>query len=199
MSKMAILKIEGQGNVDIYDVWFFLKSLDALYRRLTVFYELENDKSSFITKQYGGPSIIDDMSLFAAVDEVEPLIIKSVEIHSPGFWEFLGNLNILETIRQMINDVHERKKDRDYRNAEEEKKLKLENTDRAIENLGKAIDVAERYEKLLRDRGVSSDEAKKAVDTHITNYLEGISKAKENKIIGKAKVTPQNKGKQGSK
>jgi hypothetical protein len=50
-----------------------------------------------------------------------------VQLTSPGFWDFLGKLMPLETIRQYLNDRHERAKDREYRNEAEEKRLDLEN------------------------------------------------------------------------
>jgi hypothetical protein len=55
------------------------------------------------------------------------LVVTSVRIESPGLWEFLGSLNPLQQIRQYLNDRHERRKDREYREEAEKKKLELEN------------------------------------------------------------------------
>src|SRR5262249_41492767 len=41
------------------------------------------------------------------------LRLHAVSIQSPGFWEFLGTLNPLETIRKYLGDRYERKKDRE--------------------------------------------------------------------------------------
>jgi hypothetical protein len=55
------------------------------------------------------------------------LILRGVRLESPGFWDFVGKLNPLEVIRQYLNDRHERRKDRSYREAAEARKLDLEN------------------------------------------------------------------------
>lgn len=57
----------------------------------------------------------------------EKLIFRSAIFESPGFWEFLGSLNPLEVIREYINDRHERRKDREYREEAEKRRLFLEN------------------------------------------------------------------------
>jgi hypothetical protein len=60
------------------------------------------------------------------------LLLKAVNLESPGFWDFMGTLNPLEVIRQYLNDRHERRKDREYREAAEARRLELEN--RLLEN-----------------------------------------------------------------
>lgn len=45
----------------------------------------------------------------------DKLRLRSVVIQSPGFWEFLGALNPLETLRKYVNDRHEQRKDREYK------------------------------------------------------------------------------------
>jgi hypothetical protein len=47
---------------------------------------------------------------------------------SPGYWDFLGKLNPLEVTRQYLQDRHERRKDREYREAAEKRRLDLDNT-----------------------------------------------------------------------
>jgi hypothetical protein len=76
----------------------------------------------------------------------ERLIVSRVVLESPGFWEFFGKLNLLEVIRQYLNDRHERDKDREYRSAAEREQLALENALRRLE-------VAERLMRLEREFG----------------------------------------------
>jgi hypothetical protein len=57
----------------------------------------------------------------------EQLILLSVRLESPGFWEFAGSLNPLEVVRRYLNDRHERRKDREYRESAEQRRLSLEN------------------------------------------------------------------------
>jgi hypothetical protein len=61
------------------------------------------------------------------VPKSEQLVLSGVALQSPGFWDFLGKLNPLEIIRQYLNDRHERRKDREYRESAEDRKLRLEN------------------------------------------------------------------------
>lgn len=45
------------------------------------------------------------------------LVIKSIRIESPGFWEVFASLNPLQQIREYLNDRHKRKQDREFREA----------------------------------------------------------------------------------
>ncbi|WP_298510131.1 hypothetical protein [uncultured Kordia sp.] len=62
-----------------------------------------------------------------SVPSADRLFLNRVSISSPGFWEFLGKLNVFEQLRLYLNERHERKKDRDYRNRNEQKKSELSN------------------------------------------------------------------------
>ncbi len=57
----------------------------------------------------------------------ERLILHAVRLESPGFWDFIGKLNPLEVIRQYLVDRHERRKDREYKEPAEKRRLELEN------------------------------------------------------------------------
>lgn len=54
-------------------------------------------------------------------------IFTGARISSPGFWEFIAKLNPLEVIRLYLNDRHERRKDKEYREGLEEENLYLQN------------------------------------------------------------------------
>lgn len=56
----------------------------------------------------------------------EPLQMSRVVLESPGFWEFVGSLNPLEQIRIYLQERHERRKDKDYRNDAEARRLHAE-------------------------------------------------------------------------
>jgi hypothetical protein len=53
------------------------------------------------------------------------LLLAAARLESPGFWEFLGSLNPLEVLRQYLSDRHERRKDREYREAAEARRLSV--------------------------------------------------------------------------
>jgi hypothetical protein len=61
------------------------------------------------------------------VPSSEHLVLSAVNLGSPGFWEFLGSLNAFETLRKWLNDRHERRKDREYRESAEQRRLAAEN------------------------------------------------------------------------
>jgi hypothetical protein len=68
--------------------------------------------------------------LIPASDSVIPgqrLVVTRIQIESPGFWEVLGSLNPLQQIREYLNDRHKRRQDKEFREAAESEKLRLEN------------------------------------------------------------------------
>jgi hypothetical protein len=77
--------------------------------------------------------------------EDERLVVASVELSSPGVWTFLGALNPLETLRKYLDDRHGRRQDREYREAEEKRQLKLENDAREIAVLRQRLELAREY------------------------------------------------------
>jgi hypothetical protein len=64
----------------------------------------------------------------SSVPVTERLILNYVRLQSPGLWEFLGTLNPLEVLRNFISDRHERRKDTQYRESAERRRLELENS-----------------------------------------------------------------------
>ena len=85
------------------------------------------------------------------VPHSEQLILSSVKLNSPGFWEFFGKINPLEVIRQYLNDRHERRKDREYRESAESRRLQLENLKLENEVLSERIDIAMKLGATERD------------------------------------------------
>jgi len=73
------------------------------------------------------------------------LIVHRVVLRSPGFWEFLGTLNPLEVIRKYLNDRHERRKDREYREGAERRRLEIENALGELEVVKEMRHLEERY------------------------------------------------------
>ncbi|NBD32667.1 MAG: hypothetical protein GVY17_06820 [Cyanobacteria bacterium] len=63
----------------------------------------------------------------AFVPNSERIFLKAVVLESPGVWDFLGSLNPLKSILEYINLRHEMRKDYEYREGEEARKLKIEN------------------------------------------------------------------------
>lgn len=149
MSKNGVLKLYGQGEVEVEIIRSFLADLEHTYNSIYVFESaIEGIKRAshhflfywelvwlpYIPQSRGRKSIrfIRDWppspkEVASLVPNRDRLVIAEVDLHSPGFWNFLGNLNPLEVIRQYINDRHERRKDKRYRESAEARKLELEN------------------------------------------------------------------------
>jgi hypothetical protein len=64
--------------------------------------------------------------IMSLVPNEDRLFFEGARFESPGFWEAIGVLNPLETIRRFLNDRHERRKDEDFRNAHERRKFDQE-------------------------------------------------------------------------
>jgi hypothetical protein len=59
------------------------------------------------------------------------LRIHAIEVGSPDFWSVFGSLNPLEQIRKWVDEAHKRRQDREYREAAERERLRLENIEKA--------------------------------------------------------------------
>lgn len=55
-----------------------------------------------------------------------PLALSAVRLESLGFWEFAGSLNPLGQVRGYLNERHERRKDDEFRNEPEARRLMAE-------------------------------------------------------------------------
>ena len=66
-------------------------------------------------------------SVSSLVRPSDRIVLLRVKLESPGEWDFLGKLNPLDVIRQWVADAHERRKDKEYREAAERERLRLEN------------------------------------------------------------------------
>jgi hypothetical protein len=110
----------------------------------------------------------------------DQLEFSAIEFRSPGFWEILGSLNPLEQIRKFLNDRHERKKDVDYRNIMDEKKMALE-----IERLG--VELFSEKADALRKVGFSDEEIRRML-LPAARSLNGVAEAQDRQLIETAEI-----------
>jgi len=82
-----------------------------------------------------------------------PLSIEKVKFESPGFWEFFGKLNPIESIREIIRDFT-------YRNKNEKKKGEIENLILETTLVSERIDV-------LKKVGYTDREIKEFVELRL--------------------------------
>lgn len=164
MPEQARLRIHGQGEVEVELVSSYLTDLKHAYDSILVFesvidglrrasrefpfvwypfnlsFGMPLSLRSAVRRVRGWPPMPEEVSSYVPLSE--QLILAGVRLSSPGSWDFLGNLNPLEVIRQYLNDRHERRKDREYRESAEKRRMILENLKLENEVISERVKVA---------------------------------------------------------
>jgi hypothetical protein len=111
------------------------------------------------------------------------LVLTRVQIESPGFWEVLGSLNPLQQIREYLNDRHKRRQDREFREAAETEKLRLENDliQRQVWEKENAV-LRERI-LVLKEMGYSEQEIRQLIWTQVGKPLAILGRHQDSKLI----------------
>ena len=190
----AKLRIEGMGDTPVSDIEQYLADLRKAYCGLVVFETLTDsaiERINLLLKSGRGihePPVASVWSQtlwrvssdrFHPADLVRPdqvLTLKAVRLESPGFWEFVGKLNPLETIRQFLNDMHERRKDREYREAAEQRRLYLQNLE--LENK-----VIEHRLKIIRSLGATDADLTPLMNQMVVDPLKRLATHQESGLI----------------
>jgi hypothetical protein len=172
MPSRGLLRVHGQGGVEVELVAQCLADFDRAHDALLVF---ETTIGNLQRYRYFEPELflfwngfpiarptsrrgVRSAPWIPTSDEIsslvplkERMILQSVTLASPGFWEFVGSLNPLEVIRKSLNDRHERRKDREYKEGAERKRLELENSLLEGEVLARHITIAKSLGATDRD------------------------------------------------
>lgn len=119
--KEAKLIIKSPGLGSIEDTIELLTKLENAYNRVFTFERLIKTTPKDVITNFDLKSI----SRLKPTEE-HKLQIDKVSFSSPGYWQIIGQLNPLTQIREYLNELHERKKDRKYRDKYEEAKLEEE-------------------------------------------------------------------------
>lgn len=201
MPKMGKLRIRGHGDVEVRLVANFLNDLEVAYNSIYVFDGImDRRRRLFRDLPFEFfPSVFDfDLRLIAPngpqnagldndrfyaslVPRKERLILDRVQLTSPGFWEVLGNLNPLEVLRQYLNDRHERRKDREYRESAEQRRLELDNL--SAENRV----IAERV-RLAKELGASDRDLARILNRLVYDPLTRLDRHQDRHQIEDAEI-----------
>jgi hypothetical protein len=149
MPTQGILRVHGQGEVEVELVIAYLADLKHAYNSIILFESiidgLERASRAVHSPRYpfglymewpvarrrGFGHIrewpLSPQEVASHVPASEQLVLSAVRLSSPGSWDFLGALNPLEVLRKYLSDRHERRKDGEYRETAERRKLDLEN------------------------------------------------------------------------
>ena len=90
-------------------------------------------------------------------------------------------MNPLEVTRQYLNDRHERRKDRDYRESAEQRRLELENLILANRMLSERINIA-------KEAGLSSRDIAPLLNAFVYDPLVALDRYQDRKVIESAEI-----------
>ena len=187
---MEALRVTSERLGEVTEVIRYLRDVESAYNHLFAF-ELvvkeaqkrygEEERYSWRPRRATSRTLRQIRDPEQVVLPEDRLRLHAVSIQSPGFWEFLGALNPLETIRKYLSDRHEQKKDREYRNAAEAERLRLEN-----EKLKTEV-VKERIE-ILRGLNIPEDRIAAILNLHVVAPLSKLDEAQDAGLIDRAEI-----------
>jgi len=179
-----------KGDLGVAQSVSFLQLVENAYARLSTFLDIN---AEFDKNEQTIDSIINSYSME----------VGRISIASPGIWTFLGSLNPLQQIREYLNDRHERKKDKSYRNSLDEKDkeieiqikeqklntLEIENEKRLLENSLLQYKIIQEKIDFLKSIGVSKERIDRLVlDLVSRPMIELKEYIIESELIGEVEV-----------
>jgi hypothetical protein len=205
MPKKTRLRVHGEGGVEVelvaayladlkyaYDsILFFEASVDGMRRIARDFpfalypfgpdlRRLSGSRRAGVGTQYWPPSA---QEIASFVPRAEQLILASVNINSPGSWDFIGALNPLEVLRKYLSDRHERRKDHEYRESAEQRRLALENM--VLEN-----NVLSERIRMAKELGATDLDLAPLLNELVFKPLTALDRYQDKGVIGPAEIPP---------
>jgi hypothetical protein len=198
MPRFGRLKVHGRGNTEVEETAKYLADLNHAYNSLVAFESIIDGMRRFsrafpaqiypfgfggiwpsrgARRVVGWPATAEEIASF--VPARERLILQSVSLTSPGFWEFVGTINPLEVIRKSLNDRHERRKDHEYREHSERKRLELENA--LLEN-----EVLSGRVKIAKELGATDRDLAPLLNELVYRPLRALGRNQDNAVIEEA-------------
>lgn len=188
MSQNAILRVMAMGRIPVKEAERFLHIIQLVYNSLA---HLDDIISMGINELITNldNSEVKRKQLFPHKYQIMggtegELQLVSVQLHSPGFWEFIGKLNPLETIRCYLIDRHERSKDIRFRNKYEEEKLR-------IENQMLKLQLIKEFTEICNNAGLSGAEIKQMIVDYAVVPMLQLDSFQDNSTISTAKIVPE--------
>lgn len=124
----------------------------------------------------------------------ERLLLYSAELQSPGFWSVFGNKSVLEQIRLYLNDRHERRKDREYREPAERKSLELDNKLKEAKVGLELGNLLQQRIDLARETGASEDDIQLIVERFLSLPLRSLDQFEDQSVIGSTHMIDEEPG-----
>jgi hypothetical protein len=192
MDKSLILHITVDRGGKVFEILDFLKALNNAYENIyyidLIINELKsnNDIARKSIRKLKPRKFVSDIILPEDI-----LRITKVNIGPPGFIDFKGLGEVAKQIREYINDRDERRKDREWREAETRKSMELDNDKKKFELFEDKI-------RFLKENGFPEDEIRKLINNNGIEPLEELDKFQDSGLISSAEIKltkPQNRNK----
>ena len=179
----------------IAEISAFLSDVEAAYNALYSF-----EKLSHVVQRFGRRRLLKNSgdpfwelgfykSTFIEPAMIPPsarLSLERVQIESPGIWEFAASLNPLEQIRKFLNDRHERRKDKQYREESEKERLKRDNElIRAQIEMQYFVNTRFMFE-LMVEAGFDDDILQQIIWAQVGNPMSRLGSHQDTRLIGGA-------------
>ena len=192
MTSDTRLRVNTEKLGDIRDIIRYLQDLEKAYNHLYTFDFIISDAKRRHKKlnesQYSSRGTSKPVRTIPSIRKPEEVVLPddriqltSIVIKSPGFWEFLGNINPIEVLRKYLCDRHERKKDDSYRNQQEKERGELEN-----EKL--RTQVVQDKVKILKELGVPEEKIRKVVFEHVIRPLGELDAIQDKGLVVDAEI-----------
>ena len=208
MPEQARLRVYGQGEVEVELVTAYLTDLKHAYDSVLLF-ETTFDGMVRAARDYPFPRYAFGLEfgwppasrrgirrardwppsaeeIASLVPRKEQLILSAVRLTSPGFWEFLGTLNPLEVLRKYLNDRHERRKDHEYRESAEQRRLTLENLSLETRVISERV-------RLAKEIGATDRDLAPLLNELIYKPIVALDRYQDKNVIENAEFRPSPK------
>lgn len=182
----TILHLPGEGGVEAALLSQFLDAFSQAHNSYLAFERLM-ERPWYRDYPYRRGFLFDIAPAYAdeMVSASERVVVVRVELASPGFWDLLGVSRALDVARQFLVDRDERKKDRAYRNREEERRLGLQNDILELERIRQQIEIG-------KEAGFTEDEIQILARRLLEPPLERLGDLQDRGVIDASKSDVRN-------
>jgi hypothetical protein len=190
---MAVVQLNTARLGPVAEVRSFLEAVEQAYNELYAFHLVvaevqEASKAREVAWRFTDRRRTTNLRRIAHSEAVvlpeDRLRLRSIRVQSPGTWDFLGSLNPLETLRKYVQDRHERRKDRQYRERLDADRMELEN-----QRLKTAV-VKDQVD-LLRSLGVPEDKIRELLTKRVVTPLELLDRFQDSGLLEGATLLPE--------
>jgi hypothetical protein len=199
----VILRIHGDTGIRIDELQALLGAIDNAYNSIWVLDDSLSGVRHYRNHElwwFDGPGIRWSRKLAGsawppspeAISTLVPsrhrLLLRGATFNSPGAWDFIGKMNPLEVLRQYLSDRHERRKDREYRENAEKRKLELESERLELENQLLAGQVLAQRIEVAKSLGLRDEDIAPQLNVFLSRPLRQLERYQDQGLITTAEI-----------